>query len=514
VEGAVRAARTAADASGAPSTRATRRPPRWLVGRGVAHVRYLGNPMLDAIDGDADVGHAPPFLLLLPGTRGDAAFSLPIMLEACRGLRGGPPAIVAWAGRGDLPRPPGWTVAATGAARGVTDRLPARRRHRGGGGARRLRDPGARRPRRAVHQRHRGRAVRRPRRPGRRLRDPRAPVRSHLRGGPATRPRRRPDAHRGRRLGRRRGRPASLHDPEPAGAGAAGGGEGDGPARRGGRRRRGYAGHLRSRSAPRHPITPEATHEPRRLLDRYAARPRVRRRPTQHRGGARRDGPAHGRRAVADAGGGAAGRPADARRDGRRDRRLRPGHARPRREGARAVDGPLLDTCGTGGTGVSTINVSTTATFVAAADGVRRSPSTATAASPSARARPTSSRPWARLELLPGAAGRGGGHGRHGVPLRSRPPPRDAVRRADPRRPAGADDLQQPRPPDQPGRRHPAADGRLRRAAHGASGAGAEGPGAANAPWSSTATGSTTWRCPARRGSASCTRTVGSRPTR
>lgn len=95
---------------------------RWLRGRSVPGVAYLGNPMLDAIDGEAEVAIAPPYLLLLPGTRGDAGFSLPRMLEACRRLRDGPAAVVAWAGREDPPPVGGWALVATGDARGVVAR--------------------------------------------------------------------------------------------------------------------------------------------------------------------------------------------------------------------------------------------------------------------------------------------------------------------------------------------------------------------------------------------------------
>ena len=100
----------------------------WLQARSVPAVAYLGNPMLDAIEGEAEVAIAPPYLLLLPGTRGDAGFSLPRMLEACRRLRDEPAAVVAWAGHDGPPQVDGWALVSTGAAQGVV----ARYRHADG----------------------------------------------------------------------------------------------------------------------------------------------------------------------------------------------------------------------------------------------------------------------------------------------------------------------------------------------------------------------------------------------
>ncbi|MER3444143.1 MAG: hypothetical protein C4333_08485, partial [Meiothermus sp.] len=97
----------------------------WLRRHGVPQAEYLGNPMLDAVSGDADLGPPPPYLLLLPGSRPDAYFSLPVMLEACRRLRKtGLTPVVAWAGLdlGAL-RLPGWSQEATGKPQGVVLRL-------------------------------------------------------------------------------------------------------------------------------------------------------------------------------------------------------------------------------------------------------------------------------------------------------------------------------------------------------------------------------------------------------
>lgn len=98
---------------------------RWLRARGIAQAEYLGNPMLDAVSGEAGLEPPPPYLLLLPGSRPDAYYSLPRMLEACRLLRpSGLTPVVAWAGL-ELSslQTPGWAREATGKAEGVVLRL-------------------------------------------------------------------------------------------------------------------------------------------------------------------------------------------------------------------------------------------------------------------------------------------------------------------------------------------------------------------------------------------------------
>ncbi|GIW25886.1 lipid-A-disaccharide synthase-related protein [Meiothermus sp.] len=97
---------------------------QWLKAHGVAHARYLGNPMLDALEG-VELKLPPPYLLLLPGSRSDAYQSLPQMLEAVRLLGDlGLTPVVAWAGLPLEPlRVPGWRFEATGLAAGVTHRL-------------------------------------------------------------------------------------------------------------------------------------------------------------------------------------------------------------------------------------------------------------------------------------------------------------------------------------------------------------------------------------------------------
>lgn len=98
----------------------------WLRQHGVSNLEYLGNPMLDAVTGEAALEALPPYLMLLPGSRTDAYESLPKMLEACRLLRDTDlTPVVAWAG---LPVDgrilgEGWRLEETGNGAGETHRL-------------------------------------------------------------------------------------------------------------------------------------------------------------------------------------------------------------------------------------------------------------------------------------------------------------------------------------------------------------------------------------------------------
>lgn len=91
----------------------------WLRRNGVPNAEYLGNPMLDALEG-VPIEVEPPYLLLLPGSRSDAYQSLPRMLEASRQLKSlGLTPVVAWAGL-PLPAVEGWHLQDTGAKEGLT----------------------------------------------------------------------------------------------------------------------------------------------------------------------------------------------------------------------------------------------------------------------------------------------------------------------------------------------------------------------------------------------------------
>jgi uncharacterized protein (TIGR03492 family) len=97
---------------------------RWLRARGVPQAVWVGNPLMDALEEGPDLDLPPPYLLLLPGSRADAYFSLPLMLKALELIEVPWIPLVAWA---NLPleplATPGWERVPTGAKEGVTHRL-------------------------------------------------------------------------------------------------------------------------------------------------------------------------------------------------------------------------------------------------------------------------------------------------------------------------------------------------------------------------------------------------------